>query len=238
MRPDEEANRAEIERDKDTRRNIYKGVGTAVALGTGAATARILPFLSTFIPKDLAMKGLSKVSPKIADFLKKGQAMGLNVEEGIQYLRDSIKPKEEKQPEKAKDDRNIIEQYSPELHQFISQEVKKGRKPIEAAALAQNDKRFSSVIQKLSKDHNTPWSSIIDSIYGPSQQGATDPRQEALKKFNERKKGFVEQERERFEQGYGKQGPQPGQPQQGGQPGPGQQALMDILAKINQKLGQ
>lgn len=259
MRPDEEANRSEIERDRETRRSISKGVGTAVALGTGlgtaAVSARVLPFLSTFIPKDLAMKGLSKVAPKVADFLKRGQSMGLNVEEGIQFIRDSIKPKEGKQPDKAKDNRNIIEQYSPELHQFIAQQVNSGRPPIEAAAIAQNDKRFSEVIKKLSKDHKTPWSSIIDSVYGTGQYGgAVNPPSEkeaALKKFNERKKGFVEEETERFQKGYGNQAGQQGrQPFQGpgpnpipgaqqqGQPGPGQQALMDILSKINQKLGQ
>ncbi len=217
MRPDEEANRSEIERDKQLRSNVAKGVGTAAGIATGAATARIIPFLSNFIPQNLAIKGLSKVAPKVADFLKRGQSMGLNVEEGIQYIRDSINPKEEKQAEKPKDNRNIIEQYSPELHQFIAQQVNAGRPPIEAAAIAQNDKRFSEVIKKLSKDHKTPWSSIIDSIYGTGQYGgAVNPpseKESALKKFNERKKGFVEQERERFEKGYGNQATQQGQSQ-------------------------
>lgn len=237
MRPDEEANRAEIQRDKKTRSNIAKGVGTAATLAVGGASARVLPFLSRFIPTDLAMKGLSKVAPKLSDFLKRGQSMGLNVEEGIQYIRDSMEPKKEP----PKEDRNIIEQYSPELHQFIDQQIRGGRKPIEAAAIAQNDKRFSSVINKLSKDHNTPWSSIIDSVYGMGERAAaSNPKQEALNKWNERQKkqSFLEEERERFERGYGNQMAQQGQQSQGGQPGPGQQALMAILNKINQKLGQ
>ncbi len=242
LRPDEKAVESEIERDQQVRSTLGKAAktaasaGTAVALGPGGVGARVLPFLNKLIPAELAMKGLSKVSPKIANFLKRGQSLGLNVEEGIQYLRDSIKPNEEK-PEKPKDNRNIIEQYSPELHQFISQEVSGGRTPIEAAAVAQNDKRFSEVIKKLSKDHNTPWSSIIDSIYGTGQYGgAVNPpnaKQEALKKFSDRNKRLATQETERFENTYGADNQQ-----KGGAPGPGQKALMDILNKINQKLGQ
>ncbi len=218
MRPDEEANRAEIERDQRFRSNVAKGVGTAATLGAGAATARIMPFLSKFIPVDLAMKGLTKVSPKIADFLKRGQSMGLNVEEGIQYIRDSISPKEEKKsPETGKnpkENRNVIEQYSPELHQFILGEMQNGRSPLEAGAIAtlgrKGDPDFKPIISKLTKDHKTSWSSILESVYG-AQGGQKAPNNP---------------------------NPQQNQQQQPNQPGPGQQALMDILAKINQKLGQ
>lgn len=231
MRPDEEANRAEIERDKQTRSNISKGVGTAVGLASGAASARILPFLSTFIPTDLAMKGLSKVAPKVADFLKRGQSMGLKVDEGIQYIRDSLNPREEKQNERTKDNRNIIEQYSPELHQFITQEVAGGRNPIEAAAIAQNDKRFSEVIKKLSKDHKTPWSSIIDSIYGTGQYGgaANASSQTQTSESGQPPLTKAQAAWQAFNQSR--------QPEKRPD-GPGAQALMDILSKVNQKLGQ
>ncbi len=255
MRPDEEANRDEIERDKRFRSNINKGVGTAATIGAAGVTARVLPFLSKFIPVDLAMKGLSKVSPKLADFLKRGQSMGLNIEEGFQYVRDSISSKE-----KPKDNKNIIEQYSPELHQFIDQEIKKGRRPIEAGALAQNDKSFSEVIKKLSKDHKTPWSNILESIYG--QEGANKTpdkhemeRQSALKKFNERKKGIVEQESDRFQNEYGNQSSQAGRGNQMNDPlfqalmqgdsaevsrlsGVNQKMALNLIHNFNQKQGQ
>ncbi len=73
-------------------------------------------------------------------------------------------------PIPPKENRNIIEQYSPELHQFIDQEVKNGRDLLQAGALAQNDKRFSKIIDKLSKDHKTPWSNILQAVYGGAQQ--------------------------------------------------------------------
>src|SRR6185312_10659550 len=72
--------------------------------------------------------------------------------------------------EPPKESRNIIQQYSPELHQFIDQEVRKGHKPIEAGAIAQADKRFKDIISKLTKDHQTPWSNILESVYGGGEQ--------------------------------------------------------------------
>jgi len=216
MRPDEEANRDEIQRDQRFRSNVAKGIGTAATIGAGAATTRILPFLSKFIPTDLAMKGLSKVSPKLADFLKRGQSMGLNVDEGIQYIRDSIQPK---QQEGAKQNKNIVEQYSPELHQFMTESIGSGEDPIRVAATAILDKKknFESIIRKMEKDHNTPWTSIVESVYGgQGGKNTPDPKEaariNALKKFKERKKGLVETETERFEQAYGN-------PQQQGQGG-------------------
>lgn len=229
MRPEERSVQSEVERDQQFRKNVGKGVGTAVgaatALAAGAATARIIPFLNKMIPADLALKGLAKVSPKVADFLKRGQSMGLNIEEGLQYLRDGISSKEEQQQaQKPKDNRSIIEQYSPELHQFMSQAVSAGRTPIEAGAIAQHDKRFTSIINKLSKDHKTPWSQIIDSVYGSGQYGGA---------INPTQQGQQQQMQQPQQQAQAQQGaPQPGQP------GPGQQALMAILQKINQKLGQ
>lgn len=215
MRPDEEANRAEIERDQRFRSNVAKGVGTAATLAVGGATARIMPFLSKFIPADLAMKGLSKVSPKMADFLKKGQAMGLNIEEGLDYIRGSITPK---QPEPPKQNKNIIEQYSPELHEFIMGEIQKGRSPIEAGAIAGLGAKgmpdFRKIISKLTKDHKTPWSAILETVYG--QQGGQKAQAQPQNPQQQQQNPAAQQ----------------------GQPGPGNQALMAILDKINQKLGQ
>lgn len=179
-RPDERAVESEIQRDQQFRSNVGRGVSTAAAIGTGAITARVLPFLSKFIPTDLAMKGLSRVSPKVADFLKRGQSMGLNVEEGLQYLRDGIDSQQKKKEETSKDNRNLIEKYSPELHQFIMGEVKNGRSPLEAAAVAtlgrKGDPDFRDIIKKLTKDYNAPWSDIIESVYG-AERGNKTPNQ-------------------------------------------------------------
>jgi len=225
LRSDELANQAEIERDKNLRSNIGKGIGTAASLATastlGPLASKIMPFLNEYIPAGLALKGINKVSPKLGAFLSKGQEMGLDLESGLDYVKDKFGSVKEKK-EQAKENRNIIEQESPELHQFISQEIAKGRPPLHAGGIAQQDKRFSEVIKKLSKKHKTDWSKIIEAIYGQEAKALPEQQQQATQP-----------------QGIQPQQPQPGQQQVQSQQqaGQGQQALMAVLQKINQRLG-
>src|SRR3954469_25048992 len=100
LRSDEEANEAEIERDERFRGNVNKTAIGGSLLATGAGTAlasKIMPFLNKYIPVDLAIKGISKVSPKIGGFLKKGQSMGLNVEEGLNFIKEKISDEKTKE---------------------------------------------------------------------------------------------------------------------------------------------
>lgn len=211
MRPDEEANKSEIQRDERFRENVGRGVKTAAAIGTSAVAASIVPFLSEFVPVNLALKGIQKISPKIGDFLKKGQSAGLNVEGGLQYLRDQLNIGEQESKQTPKNDRNIIEQYSPELHSFLVEQMKSGKTPgqaaHEAAKVALKNSNVRNVIDRLKKDHKTPWYELVDTVYG--QEGMKQQQQQNAPQSN----------------------PEP-------QTGKGQQALMDILSKINQKLGQ
>jgi len=153
------------------KRLAQSAIGIASAAGAASfapVLARAAPFLSKYIPENLAIKGLSKISPKLGSFIQKSMSDGFDFNQVKDFIGEQINESQQQEPAKQKG--NIIEQYSPELHQFISQEIAGGRKPIEAAAIAQHDKRFSNVISKLSKDHKTPWSSIIESIYGSEQQ--------------------------------------------------------------------
>ncbi len=172
MRPDEMANQAAIERDQRFRKNVKGGALTALGAGASVAlsplAARVAPFLSEYVPVDLAMKGLSKVSPQVANFLKKGQEAGLDIKEGMDFIKSKLNPKQEP----AKDNRNLIEQYSPELHQFIMEQIQSGQSPLAAGALAQLEKSgrksFRPIIEKIMKDHKADWGDIIESIYGAS----------------------------------------------------------------------
>ena len=224
MRPDEKANQSEIERDERFRSNVNKGVATAASLGSAAVGAgvagRIMPFLSKYVPVDLAMKGISKISPKLGDFLKRGQSMGLNVEEGLSYVKDQLTPKKEE----PKEQRNIIEQYSPELHQFIISEMQQGRSPMEAGALAsmegKSTKGFKSAIDKIVKDHKAPWSAILQTVYG--DQGVKKGQQQQPNQPHPNSaKGQQMARQEAAQQ----------------QPGQGQAALMAILQKLQQSRG-
>src|ERR1700722_6626807 len=226
MRPDERAALAQVERSENIRSTVKGGLKTAASLGAAALTggtaaaiapaisSRVLPFLSQYIPAGLAVKGLSKVNPTLGKFLKKGQEMGLDVKEGIDFIRNKLGYNEEEEKKKTKQEKNIIQKYSPELHQFISDEIKKGRTPIQAGALAQNDKRFKSAINKLSKDHKTNWSQIIQGIYGTGE--TAQPQQQ------------MQQSQPVEEQAQ--------QPQQGA--GQGQQALMGLIQQYMQSRGQ
>ena len=207
LRSDESANESEIERDQNFRGKVGKGVGAAAGLATaaigGPLAARIMPFLSEYIPSALAIKGINKVSPKLGAFLQKGQEMGLDAESGLNFIKEKLAP--------PKEERNIIQQYSPELHSFIDQEIKKGTSPIDAAILANKDKKFREILSKLSKEHKTPWSTLVENIYGGAGQV---PQQSSLQQQPSQ---------------------QPQQMQQSGNPQAKQQ-LMQAMQALSQKL--
>lgn len=226
MRPDEQANQSDIQRDQRMRQNVSKGIGTAASLVGAGAGARIIPFLSEHIPTDLAMKGLQKVSPKIADILKRGQNAGLDIKQGMEFIKSKLSPGQPTQA--ASDNRNLIEKYSPELHQFIDQQIKGGRSHLEAGAIAQLGKKggpdFKSIIDKITKDNKSSWADVLEAVYGNPPQNPSNPSVSAPNPAQPHPNSA--------------QGQQAARQAQGQQAGPGQQALMDILSKINQRLGQ
>jgi hypothetical protein len=207
LRSDERAAQAEIERSEKLKKNIQTGVKTAASLGIsaigGGLTARLLPLLSEYIPTELAVKGISKISPQLGSMLNAGMASGLDIKEGLNFLKDKISSSQT-QPNQ----RSIIEQYSPELFQFLRGEIEKGRKPLEAGALAETSGKFKNAIEKMVKDHKVPFSSILQTVFG-GKENIAQKQPEA---------------------------PQAAQAQQ--QPGQGQQALMAILQKIQASKGQ
>ncbi len=180
------------------------GLSIAGSVAGGAAIGRVMPFLNELIPQSLAIKGLSKVDPRFGKFINTVLDNGGSFDEAKEFIREkaeSSKPKP--------DQRSIIEQYSAELNQFLTDQIQSGRSPLEAGALAQTLGKFKKEIDKMTKDHKTPFSSIIESIFGTGQ--TVHPTQQQA---------------------------QPQQMQSQQQPGQGQQAMMAILQKINQRLGQ
>lgn len=205
---------SEIRKAQGRTNEVRSGLQTAATFG-GAAIApkvasKILPFLNQYIPADLALKGINKVMPSLGNFLKNGVKQGLSLQSGLDFIKDNFSNKQSQ--ESVKQDKNIIEQYSPELHQFMTENIGAGEDPIRAAAQAIFDKKknFEPIIRKMEKEHKTPWTAIVESIYGGkgvknAQNTRETERQDALKQFNQRKKGLVEQETERFQNEYGNQ---------------------------------
>jgi len=200
----------EMKRQSEGPKRFTKAAGSLAGTVAGAAAfapmlARAAPFLSKYIPENLAVKGLSSISPAFGKFVSDGLERGYSFDQVKDFIGNQVS---ESVKSTAKDEKNLIQKESPELHQFIDEQIKKGRKPMEAGALA-GLMGFQKTIDKLIKEHKTPWSSIVESIYGgqpQSQQQAQQPQQMQ-------------------------------QPQQSAQGGSGQQALADILNKINQRLG-
>lgn len=103
LRPDEESSQSRIEASNKRDKKIKTGVKSALSIATAVSgygiAHKILPFLSNYIPSELAVKGISKISPKIGNFLKRGMESGLNVKDGLDFLREGLNGKEEKQKE-------------------------------------------------------------------------------------------------------------------------------------------
>lgn len=156
---------------------IAATAATAYAGGRAASSGRAIlskamNFLSPYIPQEIAKKGLDKIDPRFGKFIKKAEENGWDFDEISDFIKQKAQGDEgeEQQPQQQpKDDRNVIQKYSPELHEFIDQEVKKGRPALHAAAMAQNNSKFADIIKKLTKDYKTQWSNIVESTYGNGQ---------------------------------------------------------------------
>lgn len=154
------------------------GASAATAYLGGGAINRILPFLSKYIPEDLVKKGLSKIDPRYGKFIDKALSHGKSIEEIKDFIGEKIQGSQETKT--APEQRSIIEQYSPELFQFLKGEIDKGRAPLEAGALAQLQEPFKKIIKKMSEDHKAPFSSILQSVFGGAQQAQQPQNQQSV----------------------------------------------------------
>lgn len=150
------------------------------AAAGSAMVGRIVPWLSKYIPEELAIKGLAKIDSRLGGFIKKAMSEGYDFDEVKNFIGEKMGGAENKKPPSAKENQNIIQQYSPELHQFISEHIQQGRSPLEAGAIAQLDRKggksFKSIIKKIEQDHKSPFSAILQTVYG-SQEAQAQPQQ-------------------------------------------------------------
>lgn len=196
---------------------------TALRLGStvGAASfapvlARAAPFLSSYLTEDMAIKGLSKVSPKFGSFIKSAMNAGKSFDE----VRDFIGEKVQESQKSTDMSDHPVEKLAPALHQFLKQEIGKGRKPIQALAVAKVNGHGKD-IEKISKKIGKNLSEMIDQLYGGEQQS-----QAALQPSASAQQPQSPVQAQPLQQPQTQQGP-----------GPGQQALMAILQQINKTRG-
>lgn len=186
--PYQEATEA-IKRQGEAPGQLVKGAAQAAlgVAGGGAVLNRIVPFLSSFVPQDLAIKGISKINPTLGKFVQGSLNQGKSMEEVTDFLKEKAgiaEPKEEqKQAPKAPNGQpNLIEQFSPELHEFLVSEIGKGLIPEDAANQARSQPKFKQLIDKLEKSSGARFDNIVGLIFGGKKpqnqpQQAQQPQQ-------------------------------------------------------------
>jgi hypothetical protein len=238
LRPDEEAAEEKIRKSQRSSGLVKSGVSAVLGAGVGAAglkmASKIAPFLSEHIPLDLAVKGISKLSPQIGNFLKKGRDMGLDIKEGLNLLKDKVQPKEE-EPKKKTNQQVDIGQYSPDLQAFIEHWLSQGEEPATAAAVAKNvpsnQAKFKAAIDKIEADTGEDFIELVGQMYkGMNKGGRKMPQQAGQQQA----------------QAQAQASPQQMAAQQAGLPATQQQApvsknqqdLMEALQDLTKRLGK
>ncbi len=114
LRPDEKSSLSRIkaneERDSRLKQGGKAALSVATTFGGLAVASKILPFLNELLPVDLALKGISKVSPKIGNFLKRGMEQGLNVKDGLNFLREGINANQNKKEENKSNEPKTLQE--------------------------------------------------------------------------------------------------------------------------------
>ncbi len=235
MQPYQRASQA-IREGEDRPFNLVKNIGLSAAGGGAAnlgsrAMGRIVPavgaLISKYVPDNILTAGLSKLDPRLGTFMKGAVDAGYTHDDIREFLGEKIEKSQEKP---STDSKNLIEKHSPELHQFITEQMKKGESFRRAGALARLEgggKTFGKTIEKLMKDHKASWEDMIEAIYGgektaPSAAPAAQSQAPAAQMPNQPPGG---------QNPAMQQAPQMQQPQ-AQQVGPGQQALVAALSKI------
>ncbi len=156
--------------------------GAAAKVGSRAASSlipHVMALISEHVPEKFSKAALSKLDPRFGKFINGAEQEGYNYDEVKKLIGEKMN-----QPQEAAEEKNIVQKYSPELHQFIQEQIQSGRSPLEAGALATLDKKggkgFKGIIDKIVKDNKAPWAAILQTIYGQgqrSQQQQEQPQQ-------------------------------------------------------------
>lgn len=189
LRPDEKSTNAQIEKSRGRDQAVKSGLKAAASALTGAGaiglSSKIAPFLSQYISPEIAVKGISKVSPKIGEFLQKGMAMGLPVQEGLDFVKENLGGvKQDIKKGSGPKNINVLGQFSPELQQFVEEKIQSGKSPDHAAALAMNQAELSDIVRGVEAKTKKRFTEFVREIYegkavdqGQSQAALQNPSQ-------------------------------------------------------------
>jgi hypothetical protein len=143
---------------------VKKALSTATSLATGGiAATKVLPFLSKYIPENLAMKGLSKLDPRFGKFIQGAQERGFSFDDIKDFMGEKIQSGE---GEKEKE--NILSKYDPMLDKVLRYYIdQKGLTPSQAATHAEvREPKLKKIIEQVKKDFkNKNFAEIVENAY-------------------------------------------------------------------------
>jgi hypothetical protein len=167
QQPYQEASDEIIRQSKVPGKIAKEGIGiAATAIAGGSILGRALPFLNKFVPQDLAIKGLSKIDPRLGNFASKALSAGQDWDNISSFIKGKAEDAQEENSNKPKENRNIIQQYSDKLHEFLEKTIKKGLTPAQAVSLIEIYPEEQKAIKQIEKDHKIPFVSLVEQIYG------------------------------------------------------------------------
>lgn len=180
------------ERVIQAKRKQESGLGKAIGAGVGLATG---------------LGGLGSMGA--------GQAQSQSQQPQAQAPRASAQP-----PPPPPQNANLIQQYSDNLNQYLTDLMSQGNSPAQAAMKAKKflDPKQLKIIKRIEDENQADWKSIVEAVFGTEEMPSRPPSAEY--------QAFT--------------GPA-SQTQQGQQPqgqGQGAQALMQMVQQINQRLGK
>jgi hypothetical protein len=192
-------------------------IGAATTLGGGGVAAKLLqkaiPLLSSFIPVEQAMSGLSKLDPRLGSFINTAMENGKPFEEVRDFLSDKI---DESIPKQSDDKEKVNKKWFSYLESKVKKLIDQGLSPAQAAVSAKSSERNKGIIKSIEEDYKKDFVDVIEELFGSGMmaqaQNIVAPQESTAAL---QPKGQTQQQA----------------------PGQGQQALMGILQKIAQARG-
>lgn len=168
------------------RRALQTVAGAGLGLAAGKSILkRVTPFLNKLIPADLAAKGLSNADPRFGKFIQGALSKDFGIEEIRDFITNQIKPEEMAKQEQPQEQKNIIAKYSDKLLAFLQKEIQSGADPLLAGAKAVQNKEFQPIIKKMEADTKSNWSSILQSVFGATQQPQAQQQTQPMQQQNQ-----------------------------------------------------
>lgn len=219
----------EIASEKEGKRieKFHEGIKSVGKMGLNLAMAtRMAPFLSQYITPDIALKGISKINPKIGSFLKKGMETGLPIKEGLEFLKTKIDNTID-ESEKKPAPKSLFDEFLGATEPSTLSEGQQAQlaflrnitEQLEAKGIGKDNPALKRIRKKVKDVIEGKVSEVLGqamSMQQPVAQGTPTPEAPPQAPMGQ---------------------PPMQQPGQPAQPGQGQQALMAILQKIQAQRG-